>query len=45
MLFLQRPLTYSMSGLLEGGRDWEETDQVLEDRGLGREQCLLEKGT
>ena len=20
----------------EGGRDWEEPDQVLEDRGLGR---------
>ena len=48
MLFLQRPLAYSMSGLLEGCRAWEETDQdhVLEERGLGtREQCLLEKGT
>ena len=48
VLFLQRPLAYSMSGLLEGCRDWEETDQdqVLEERGLGtREQCLLEKGT
>ena len=47
VLFLQRPLAYSMSGLLEGCRNWEETDQdqVLEDRGLGREQCLLEKGT